>query len=142
MSKATLRGTGRAAPAKPFPNFSCGVDKKRPTAKQRRALPSAAFGLPKKTKYLLDTFGRAKNSKGRATQQLNKGTITQAQHKQIFKRANKAILFCKGGSTAVFDRAFRECLRSMRCSAKRGKKGKATCKTSCDAKAMRKAVKA
>ncbi len=49
-----------------------------------------AYGLPKQRKYPLNTCGRAKNAKGRATQMLNDGHLTRSQWRQITKRAAAA----------------------------------------------------
>jgi hypothetical protein len=60
-------------------------------AARRRKLKPSQFGLPSKRKYPLDTRGRAKNAKGRATQQWKKGRISKSTRDRIHARANRRL---------------------------------------------------
>jgi len=58
---------------------------------ERKRLPKNAFALPGKRKFPVDTRARAANAKARATQGVNKGTLTKAEKAKIFAKANKVL---------------------------------------------------
>lgn len=60
-------------------------------AARRRRLKKRQFGLPGQRKYPLDTKGRARNAKGRATQQYKRGRISKSTRDRIHARANRAL---------------------------------------------------
>lgn len=60
----------------------------RLTAKQRRRLPSSAFGLADARKYPVEDDSHAANAKARARQQRDAGHITQAQYDEIVRKAD------------------------------------------------------
>jgi hypothetical protein len=70
------------------------------TAKERRELPAKAFGIPSQRKYPVMIIGRdgkpkyslshARDAKGRAKQELDKGVINKRQYDQIIRKANLA----------------------------------------------------
>jgi hypothetical protein len=61
------------------------------TAKQRNAIPSSAFGLPKTRQYPEEDKSHAANAKARAAQQVKKGNLTAGQEKQIDTKANRVL---------------------------------------------------
>lgn len=61
------------------------------TAKKRASLKPSQFGLPKQRAYPLDTPRRAASAKGRATQMVKKGKLSQSAAATIKARANKAL---------------------------------------------------
>ncbi len=72
------------------------------STKRRKALPKSEFGLPKEKgkggenkagrgAYPIDTKGRARNAKARASQQYNKGNLTKAEKDQIDRRADRKL---------------------------------------------------
>lgn len=67
------------------------------TASKRNKLSSSTFGLPGERKYPIPDRAHAADAKARATQQLSAGRLTEAQHAQIFRKANKKLA---GGSVA------------------------------------------
>ena len=60
-------------------------------AKTRNALPKASFGLPKQRKYPMNDQAHAANAKARATQQLNKGSLSLGQAQAIRAKANRKL---------------------------------------------------
>ncbi len=70
------------------------------TASLRKSLPASKFGIPAQHKYPVDTRGRAANAKARATQGVNKGTLSPAMASKIRKKAN-AILGDKNSSAGA-----------------------------------------
>jgi len=65
------------------------------TARKRRMLPDSAFGLPGR-RFPMPDPTHAKNAKARATQALERGTITAKQRTTIFRKADKVIRACWG----------------------------------------------
>lgn len=61
------------------------------TGKARSALRSSSFGMPGQRKYPMPDRSHAANAKARATQQLNRGNLSPAQHKAIFAKANSML---------------------------------------------------
>ncbi len=61
------------------------------TTKTRKKLPTSKFALPSERKFPVDTRARAANAKARATQGVNKGTLTPAQKAKIDAKANKVL---------------------------------------------------
>lgn len=61
------------------------------TTKKRNSLKSRSFGLPKERKYPMPDKSHARNAKARASQQYNKGNITDAEKSKIFKKADKLL---------------------------------------------------
>jgi hypothetical protein len=61
------------------------------TAARRNKLPKSKFGLPGREAYPVDTKGRAANAKGRAKQQLKRGTISQSSYEKIIAKANRKL---------------------------------------------------
>jgi hypothetical protein len=61
------------------------------SSKARKALPTEKFALPATRQYPVDTRARAANAKARATQQLAKGNLTQAQYAKVNAAANKVL---------------------------------------------------
>ena len=57
-------------------------------AAKRKSLPRSEFGMPSQRKYPMDTRGRAANAKARATQQVEKGNLSEASAAKIRKKAN------------------------------------------------------
>lgn len=60
-------------------------------AKQRNALPAAAFGLPKERAYPVNDRAHASNAKARATQQERAGNLSSSQKAQIDRKANAVL---------------------------------------------------
>lgn len=63
--------------------------------KKRSSIPKGKFALPKgsgpnksKNQYPVDTKGRARNAKARATQQYKKGNLSASQKAKVVKKAN------------------------------------------------------
>jgi hypothetical protein len=65
------------------------------TAKQRKALPKAAFAGPDRS-YPVDTAARAANAKARATQMVAKGKLAPSSAAKIKAKANKILKGQKG----------------------------------------------
>lgn len=61
------------------------------TTKQRKNIPSKEFGLPKERKYPMQDKSHAANAKARASQQLDKGNLSETQKKMIDQKANKVL---------------------------------------------------
>jgi hypothetical protein len=61
------------------------------TPKKRDALSSAAFALPKERKFPIPDAAHAANAKSRATQGVNKGTLSPKAAAAIRKKANKIL---------------------------------------------------
>jgi hypothetical protein len=60
----------------------------RLTTAERHGLRLSSFGLPKERKYPMPDRSHAANAKARATQQYNRGNLTESQRKAIFAKAN------------------------------------------------------
>lgn len=61
------------------------------TAEKRQGLRGATFGLPAQRKYPMPDKAHAANAKARATQQYNKGNLSESQRAQINAKANKKL---------------------------------------------------
>lgn len=61
------------------------------TSKQRKALPSKDFALPKERKYPINDRSHAINAKARAQQQYDKHNISKDVLGKIDKKANKVL---------------------------------------------------
>ncbi|EHH69291.1 hypothetical protein [Gluconobacter morbifer] len=61
------------------------------TKQERDSLPDDEFGLPEERGYPVDTKGRARNAKARATQEYERGYITEAQRKEIDEAADRRL---------------------------------------------------
>lgn len=62
------------------------------TGAMRARIPTSKFALPGERKYPVEDPAHAANAKARATQQLNAGNITPAQHAEIFAKANRVLV--------------------------------------------------
>jgi hypothetical protein len=60
-------------------------------AARRKALPAADFGLPGRRAFPMPDASHAANAKARATQGVNKGTLTPSQKAQIDAKANRKL---------------------------------------------------
>ena len=72
----------------------CGEAFGRLTSAERRGIPSVLFGLPGQRKYPMPDSSHAKNAKGRARQQLNRGNLGTADYFRVVKKANKILAQC------------------------------------------------
>jgi hypothetical protein len=61
------------------------------SSKKRQGLRGAVFGLPKERKYPMPDRSHAANAKARATQQYEKGNLTESQRERINAKANKIL---------------------------------------------------
>jgi len=61
------------------------------TSRARNALPSNKFAGPDRS-YPVENASHAANAKARATQQLNAGHISQAEHDAIVSKANRVLI--------------------------------------------------
>lgn len=61
------------------------------TTKARKALPKSAYALPGEKKYPITDKAHAANAKARATQQFNKGNLSESSRAAIDKKANKLL---------------------------------------------------
>lgn len=61
------------------------------TEKERKELKGKEFGLPIERKYPMPDSSHAANAKARATQQVEKGSLTTSQKAQIDAKANKVL---------------------------------------------------
>lgn len=59
--------------------------------KKRESLPASEMGLPGQDKYPVDTRKRAANAKARASQQYNKGNLSEAEKEKIDRKADKKL---------------------------------------------------
>lgn len=72
----------------------CGKVYGRLTSAERRTIPAVLFGLSTERKYPMPDSSHAKNAKGRARQQLNKGNLGTADYFRVVKKANKILAQC------------------------------------------------
>lgn len=72
----------------------CGPAFGKLNAADRRAIPSALFGLPTQRKYPMPDSSHAKNAKGRARQQLNKKNLSTADYFKVTSKANTILQQC------------------------------------------------
>lgn len=61
------------------------------TTKQRKALPSEDFALPKQRKYPIEDASHARDAKARAAQEVKKGHLTATQKQTIDRKADKVL---------------------------------------------------
>jgi hypothetical protein len=61
------------------------------TAKKRKSIPKAKFGLPGSRRYPVDTRKRAALAKGFAKAQLKQGNLSPSSYRQIVAKANKRL---------------------------------------------------
>jgi hypothetical protein len=60
-------------------------------AATRNSLPTSQFGLPAQRKYPMPDKAHAADAKGRATQQVNKGNLSEAAASRIRAKADKVL---------------------------------------------------
>jgi hypothetical protein len=72
----------------------CGRAFGKLTSAERRQIPSVLFGLPAQRKYPMPDSSHAKNAKGRARQQLNRGNLSTADYFKVIQKANKILSQC------------------------------------------------
>lgn len=80
---------------------------------ERKGLPSEAFALPRERKYPLYVEGpndtlvpspsHARNALSRASQQFNRGTLTESQYQKIQRKARKVLRSCEGAELHLCD---------------------------------------
>ncbi len=58
---------------------------------KRKKLPSSEFGLPKQRKYPMPDKAHARNAKARASQQEERGRITEEQKEKIDRKADRIL---------------------------------------------------
>lgn len=61
------------------------------TGKSRSKLPDSDFGLPGSRKYPMPDKAHAANAKARASQQANRGAISETTKEKIDAQANKVL---------------------------------------------------
>ncbi|MBS1070469.1 hypothetical protein JK222_01920 [Gluconobacter cerinus] len=61
------------------------------TKEERDSIPDDEFGLPEKRAYPVDTKARARNAKARATQELERGLLTQEERNEIDQAADRKL---------------------------------------------------
>ena len=61
------------------------------TAKARKAIPKAEFGLPGERKYPMPDKAHAANAKARAAQQVKAGNLSPSSKAKIDAKANKIL---------------------------------------------------
>jgi len=61
------------------------------TAAKRRSLPKSQFALPGRDGYPVDTHGRARAAKGRATQAVKAGRMSEATAAKIRAKADRKL---------------------------------------------------
>jgi len=61
------------------------------TTAERKRLPSRVFGLPKKDGYPMPDRSHAANAKARASQQVAKGNLSEAEKAKIDAKANRIL---------------------------------------------------
>jgi hypothetical protein len=61
------------------------------TAKKRKGLRTATFGLPGSRKYPMPDRSHAANAKARATQMVKAGKLSAASKSKIFAKANRIL---------------------------------------------------
>jgi hypothetical protein len=60
-------------------------------AATRNALPASKFGLPKQRKYPMEDKSHAERAKGRATEMVEKGSLSDAAAARIRAKANRIL---------------------------------------------------
>jgi hypothetical protein len=61
------------------------------STKKRESLKKSQFGLPEERKYPMPDKSHARNAKARASQQEEKGRITEAQKERIDRKADRVL---------------------------------------------------
>jgi len=61
------------------------------SAKKRKSEPKSDFGLPEQRKYPMPDPAHARNAKARASQQEQKGNLTEAQKEKIDRKADRIL---------------------------------------------------
>lgn len=61
------------------------------STKKRKSLSKSEFGLPEERKYPMPDKSHARNAKARASQQEEKGTITDAEKTRIDRNADRIL---------------------------------------------------
>lgn len=61
------------------------------TTEHRNNLSDAVFGLPKERKYPMPDKAHAANAKARATQQVEKGNLSESEAAMIRAKANRIL---------------------------------------------------
>lgn len=61
------------------------------TAKRRKEIPKAKFGLPGERKFPINDRSHAANAKARAAQMVKKGKLSEASKEKIDAKANKLL---------------------------------------------------
>ena len=61
------------------------------STKKRDSLPKSDFGLPEERKYPMPDKSHARNAKARASQQEEKGRISEAEKKRIDRKADRVL---------------------------------------------------
>lgn len=61
------------------------------TTKKRNSLPKSEFGLPGSRKYPMPDKAHAANAKARATQEVNKGNLSESSKEKVFAKANRIL---------------------------------------------------
>ncbi len=61
------------------------------TTRRRKSLPKSDYGLPEQRKYPMPDKSHARNAKARASQQEEKGTITERQKEKIDRKADRIL---------------------------------------------------
>ena len=62
-------------------------------AAKRNKIPSSEFALPSERKYPVEDRSHAIAAKSRASQQVNKGNLSESQKRQVDAKANRVIGF-------------------------------------------------
>lgn len=63
----------------------------RLTAKARKAIPKAEYGMPGEKKYPMPDRAHAANAKARASQMEKKGKLSESSKEKIDAKANKVL---------------------------------------------------
>lgn len=59
--------------------------------KERNALPKSDFGLPQEKKFPMPDKSHAGNAKARASEGVNKGTLSKSEQEKIDAKADKIL---------------------------------------------------
>ena len=63
----------------------------RLTTSTRKELPASSFGLPEQKKYPMPDRRHAANAKARATQEQERGLLSQADKKRVDRKADQVL---------------------------------------------------
>jgi hypothetical protein len=61
------------------------------TERKRDAEPKSDFGLPEERKYPMPDKSHARNAKARASQQVKKGNLSEAEKERIDRKADRVL---------------------------------------------------